>query len=789
MKKLFSFLALLFIMNSLLIAQVAVAPAIGDGTEENPYQIASLENLYWIAADNDVVPEPDYTSRMSFHYLQIAEIDATETQNWFGGQGWKPIGFDYYSPFAGSYNGQDHTIEALYINRENSNFIGLFGYSNGANINNLGIVNSSFIGNEFVGGLVGSQLNSTISNSYCTGSVHGNNYIGGLAGGHANDSIINNSYSIANVTGYGYVGGLVGWQDTYSSISNSYSTVNVIGDTQVGGLVGFMANSSSINSSYSTGYVSGAGGAVGGLVGGQSVSTINGSYSTCSVSGNSQIGGLVGWQGGSTISNSFSTGNVTGSSRVGGLVGNPINSKVENSYYNYESVLINNENIITIGALDYETYNTWFDNGFYLNIDDYLIYDEGNYLINSVDDLAKLLAFGQFEDYSYKLTSNLDLGEHPNFFVPYLRGNFDGNGFIIDNLMLNMESYSRIALFGYVNRGTIENLGVTNVHIVGDWYVGGLVGYQYDNSVINNCNSTGNVNGNFRVGGLVGHKNYYSIVSNSFSTGSITGLYFVGGLIGYQSFNCIISNSYCAGSVTGNRTVGGLVGHHHGSITSNSYSTKSVIGDEMVGGLAGWIWASTITNSYSIGSVSGESDTGGFAGYGWGTFTNSYWNIETSGQTTSAGGEGRTTAEMTFPYAENTYIDWDFTEIWAADEDYEVNNGYPFLREDSSFIEEDNLITPSASLSLSNYPNPFNPTTTIQFSSELFEPNEQIMLEIFNIKGQKIRQFNIQNSQLKINEIVWNGEDSRGKPVSSGVYLYRVEAKNSSATRKMILLK
>jgi hypothetical protein len=90
---------------------------------------------------------------------------------------------------------------------------------------------------------------------------------------------------------------------------------------------------------------------------------------------------------------------------------------------------------------------------------------------------------------------------------------------------------------------------------------------------------------------------------------------------------------------------------------------------------------------------------------------------------------------------------------------------------------------------LSNYPNPFNPSTTIQFSNELFEQNELLTLEIYNLKGQKIRQFNIHNSTLNINEVVWDGKNEQNEAVSSGIYFYQVTAGKYKIREKMLLLK
>ncbi|MCK4654581.1 MAG: T9SS type A sorting domain-containing protein [Candidatus Cloacimonetes bacterium] len=85
-----------------------------------------------------------------------------------------------------------------------------------------------------------------------------------------------------------------------------------------------------------------------------------------------------------------------------------------------------------------------------------------------------------------------------------------------------------------------------------------------------------------------------------------------------------------------------------------------------------------------------------------------------------------------------------------------------------------------------NYPNPFNPETTLSFS--LFEKG-YVSLEIFNIKGEKIR--TLINEELLSGEykIVWNGKDNLNQPVPSGVYLYQLKIGNKIYAKKMLLLK
>jgi len=316
------------LITTIANAQTATPPAIGDGSVGNPYQIATLDNLYWITQNS---------AEWNKHYVQVSDIDASTTISWNSGAGFSPIGNDATN-FTGSYNGSGYTIDGLFINRPSTDCIGLFGYTNGSTIDSLGLTNVDFTGNNFVGGLMGSNYNSTVSNSYSTGSVSGTAFIGGLVGTIGYSSTVNNSYSTGSITGTGdYVGGLVG-SSFSSTVSNSYSTGSVLGTNSIGigGLVGRNFNNSTVSNSYSTGSVTGTND-LGGLVGNNnSSSSVSNSYSTGSVSGTSRVGGLVGKNYvSSSISNSYSTGSVSGTgSDVGGLMGDNNSSTVTNSFWN-----------------------------------------------------------------------------------------------------------------------------------------------------------------------------------------------------------------------------------------------------------------------------------------------------------------------------------------------------------------------------------------------------------------------------------------------------------------------
>jgi hypothetical protein len=409
---------------------------------------------------------------------------------------------------------------------------------------------------------------------------------------------------------------------------------------------------------------------VGVLAGLNFYGTVSNSYSTGSVTGDYYVGGLVGEHYG-TVSNSYSTSNVTGNWYVGGLMGQKSDTGIiSNSYYNYDEVLINGENIITIGALFDEDFDEWLANDKFLDVNERLSQEDDYYLINDLSDFKQLLAFGQDSSLKFRLKNDLDLAAEPNFYIPYFAGEFDGNGHKISNLSFDFDFVSTVGLFGCLaSGGKVTDLGVENVNVTGAGYVGGLVGLNWDGTVSNSY-STGSMNGNEYVGGLVGLS--WGYMSNSYSSGNVTGDNHVGGLVG--SNWGYVSNSYSTGSVTGTQIVGGLAGDNGAGTVSDSYSTGSVIGDMYVGGLVGWnTYFSTVSNSYSTGSVSGDMYVGGLVGFntnivsksystgnvtgtsyvgglvgrdGGGTVSNSFWDTETSGQDTSAGGTGKTTAQM-----------------------------------------------------------------------------------------------------------------------------------------------
>jgi hypothetical protein len=263
--------------------------------EEGTWKIYSNTGVIVDCFDSSLNPIPICTlndlnkvrNYLDKNYILLHDIDASETINWNGGKGWEPIGtcseydfddcFSYtdgINLFLGNFNGNNKIIQSLIINQPNKSSMGLFGIVKEGNISNIGLVDVNVNGYHDVGGLVGTHIFGSVTNSYSTGRVNGQTWVGGLIGGSSGIDILN-SYSKANVSGDSVVGGLVGdiWSDydqgQRSNISNSYSTGNVsCTGSSVGGFLGsFSGQYGNIDNCYSTGNVSGTGSYVGGFGG------------------------------------------------------------------------------------------------------------------------------------------------------------------------------------------------------------------------------------------------------------------------------------------------------------------------------------------------------------------------------------------------------------------------------------------------------------------------------------------------------------------------------------------
>jgi len=132
-------------------------------------------------------------------------------------------------------------------------------------------------------------------------------------------------------------------------------------------------------------------------------------------------------------------------------------------------------------------------------------------------------------------------------------------------------------------------------------------------------------------------------------------------------------------------------------------------------------------------------------------------------------------------------------ESWYAffDNGFGLNNpqyvtGCASLYEYEETSADDDVVVSSNKL-IGNYPNPFNPTTMIKFTTENTEINTEMI--IYNLKGQKVKTLINNKLDEGSHQVVWDGRDDNENALSSGVYFYKLQAGNYSETKKMILLK
>jgi len=153
-------------------------------------------------------------------------------------------------------------------------------------------------------------------------------------------------------------------------------------------------------------------------------------------------------------------------------------------------------------------------------------------------------------------------------------GNFDGQSHTIDGLAIYRPLIDYVGLFGVTQASTICNVGLTKGKVIGNMAVGGLVGYNGDGCSITNAYNTGTVSGSSFIGGLVGYNNVFNNIENVYSTGAVSGSNVIGGLVGKNYGN--IKNSYSTGSVSGTNNLGGLVGYSEvGSVTGSYWNTDT----------------------------------------------------------------------------------------------------------------------------------------------------------------------------------------------------------------------
>ncbi|MBR3568967.1 MAG: hypothetical protein IKN94_11920, partial [Salinivirgaceae bacterium] len=648
------------------------------------YAISNTAELYWFA--NEV-----NNGNATINAVLTANIVVNEnvlnedgTLNGTPTYSWTPIGTSSFK-YAGTFDGNGHTISGLYFSNTTNNaypnggsHIGLIGYANdGATIKNVGVVDSYFKGDSYVGGICGycSNTNTTISNCYNTGTVSGSAYVGGIC---SVNGTITNCYNMGTVSSSG---------------------------SRVGGICG---NNGSQTNCYNTGMVSGSSNSVGGICG--DGGTQNNCYYLADCGSKNTLGV-------SATADEFASGKITYLLNGGTSEGNlawyqtigtdalPVwdnthgvvyktlpcpsfSNDANNTHKDHLSMdptgrctacgqLIAHGTLVT--ESNYNNLNLTADFvGYYAISNSVELYwfanevNSGRTSINAVltaDIVVNenvLNADGTLNGTPTYSWTPIGTGTWGGIF----KGTFDGNGHTISGLYFNNTTNSNypdggnnVGLIGKANDGaTIKNVGVVDSYFKGYSYVGGICGVGGTQT---NCYNTGTVSGSSSyVGGICGcSSSSTTTITNCYNTGTVSGSGHVGGICGDHGTQ---TNCYNTGTVSGSGYVGGICGyygtqtncHNTGTITSSSsswyiggicgydgvqtncYNTGSVTGGGYVGGICSV--DGTITNCYNTGTITGTGTRSQDAYYGGicgssGTQTNCYNTGAVSGRSSYGG--------------------------------------------------------------------------------------------------------------------------------------------------------
>jgi sugar lactone lactonase YvrE len=365
-----------FLVAGLFFAIVLLVPAqyvfafsgTGSGTSPDPYIITNCVQLQ------------DMASNLAAHYKLGNNIDCSDTVNWNGGKGFDPVGVgitydqDFNPipavPFTGSLDGAGHTVSNITILRANDTpndtgapedewFVGLFGATENATVQNVHVRDSKIKGYRAVGGIIGEMTGGTLTGSsfntttadnscnpgHCVWARYGD-FGGGLVGDLVSGTITD-SRSGGPVKGSGFeIGGLVGYMDD-GTISNSSSTSNTDGGVSIGGAIGQMNGGTATkvfvsgNAQANIDEASGKSGRnVGGFVGVITNGTITDSYATGTATADyGAAGGFIGYMANGQISRSYSSGAVSVSPQDfgqtfsgGGFIGSLYGGTVQDSF-------------------------------------------------------------------------------------------------------------------------------------------------------------------------------------------------------------------------------------------------------------------------------------------------------------------------------------------------------------------------------------------------------------------------------------------------------------------------
>ena len=285
----------LFLIAAMLNTVVTFAQfsGSGTGTESDPYLIYNENQLAQIG---------NFLNQEGVYFRLQKDLDMTD---WIAennpGQGWMPIGVSS-SPFKGIFDGNNHKISGIFINRPSTDYVGFFGYVSLATIKNITIEYSSIKANEKVGGLAGFAEGCTITGNKvivtADDGITGSQATGGLVGLCSGSNISGSSF-VGNIIGADNVGGAIGYGQGTFTLDDVAATGNISGSSCVSGIAGYLNSGSAVTfvKAFSNCKIVNSGDYTGGVVGYCTVGGIA-SMSNCShlgdITANNYVGGIVG---------------------------------------------------------------------------------------------------------------------------------------------------------------------------------------------------------------------------------------------------------------------------------------------------------------------------------------------------------------------------------------------------------------------------------------------------------------------------------------------------------------
>ncbi len=598
---------------------------------------------------------------------------------------------------------RDLTLADPNLRTDTSNWVGaLVGWLQRGTIINCRVHGGRVDGSNTVGGMVGyNGYGGSIVSSRATAAVRGKDRVGGLAG--SNEGTVTNCYATGPVTGARMVGGLVG-SSGRGEIINCYSAGAVAGEQSVGGLVGYCSGETYVVRSFWDNQTSGQQNSAAGV--GKTTAEMQTAGTFMAWGG---CTGVAVW----TIDEGRDYPRLVSEARPGApLALTRLSDFLAGSGTQDDPYVIHTaEGLNAVGLFPCE-----WDKCFRLSADVDLtgyppgcIGDTATPFTGVFDGNGHVIAHFKYSAQGVGCAGLFGVVSDPNA--------------EIRNITLVSPDVSAPAgvnvgsLVGSLIEGTIRHCAAEGGTVTGTTAVGGLVGANGMRPPLTRaaaiappagriveCRSSSSVTGLAQTGGLVGSNG--GLVARCHADGSVSGMDSAGGLIGAGSTTGTVLNCYSTGNVFGSGSrIAGLVGHNSGDVRT-CYASGSIRGRGDVGGLVGSNFG-VVAGCYCVGRVDGDWGVGGLVGSNYGSIMAcystavvsgkevvgglasrysekaiaSFWDVQVSGQTTSACGEGKTSAQMHDP---NTFMaaGWDFVgmpdgphDIWAMD----PTTGYPIL--------------------------------------------------------------------------------------------------------------